>query len=253
MTAPDAMSTTLAKVRKLLAQAEDPACTAAEAEAFTAKATQLVAAHGIDEALLAAADPDRDRVGDRVVDLDAPYAREKGALGAEVARGLRCEVVLRQERRYDDRRRVVTAFSIHVFGHEADLRAFEVLFTSLLLQGTRDVNRALVPSCDTPAAYRRTWWLGFAGAVGSRLLAAERAAAAAAEERFAAQGTSAALVLADRAEDALRARRDAYPRARAGATRRLTGTGGAHGWAAGRRADLGGTGLAQGSRGEIAG
>lgn len=108
MTAPDA---TLAKVRKLLAQAEDPACTSAEAEAFTAKAAQLVAAHGIDEALLSAADPDRDRVGDRVVDLDAPYAREKGTLGAEVARALRCEVVLRQEPRYDERWRVTTAFS----------------------------------------------------------------------------------------------------------------------------------------------
>lgn len=250
MTAPDA---TLAKVRKLLAQAEDPACTSAEAEAFTAKAAQLVAAHGIDEALLSAADPDRDRVGDRVVDLDAPYAREKGTLGAEVARALRCEVVLRQEPRYDERWRVTTAFSLHVFGHQSDLRAFEVLFTSLLLQGTREVSRTRVPAADTAAAFRRTWWLGFAGAVGSRLRAAEHAAAADAEERFAARGTSAALVLADRAEDALRARRDAYPQVRAGATRRLTGTGGVHGWAAGRRADLGGTRLGGNRTGEIAG
>lgn len=249
MTPPDAL---LAKVRKLLAQAEDPACTVAEAEAFTAKAAAMVAAHGIDEALLAAKDPGRDAVGDRVVDLDAPYAREKGALGAEVARGVRCEAVLRQDRRYDERWTVHTDLSLHVFGHAADLRAFEVLFTSLLLQGTRDVRRTPVPPGESAAAFRRTWWLGFAGAVGSRLAAAERAAAAAAEERFAAQGTSAALVLADRAAEALDALREAYPSARAGATRRLSGSGSAHGWAAGRRADLGGTRLG-GRRGEIAG
>ncbi len=33
----------LARVRKLLAKAEDPACNEAEAAAFTAKATELIA------------------------------------------------------------------------------------------------------------------------------------------------------------------------------------------------------------------
>ncbi|MGN6253225.1 MAG: DUF2786 domain-containing protein [Marmoricola sp.] len=250
MTPPDAL---LAKVRKLLAQAEDPACTPAEAEAFTAKAAALVAAHGIDEALLAAADPGRDAVGDRVVGLDAPYAREKAALGAEVARGVRCRTVLRQQRRYDERWTAHTDLSLHVFGHTSDLRAFEVLFTSLLLQGTRDLARSPVPRRESAAAFRRTWWLGFAGAIGSRLAAAERAAAAAAEDRFAAHGTTAALVLADRAEEAARALREAYPGARAGATRRLSGSGAAQGWSSGRRADLGGTRLGTPARGEIAG
>lgn len=245
MTAPDAL---LVRVRKLLAQAEDPACTPAEAEAFTAKAAALVATHGIDEALLATSDPGRDAVGDRVVGLDAPYAREKGALGAQVARGVCCEAVLRQQPRADERWKVHTDLTLHVFGHDGDLAAFEVFFTSVLLQGTRDVNRTPVPPGESPAAFRRTWWLGYAGAVGSRLAAAENAAAAAAEGRFAARGTSAALVLADRSEDALQALRDAYPRARAGEPRRLSGSGSAHGWAAGQRADLGASG-----RREIAG
>ena len=47
----------LAKVRKLLALAEDPAATTHEAETYTAKAAQLIADYGIDQALLAAADP----------------------------------------------------------------------------------------------------------------------------------------------------------------------------------------------------
>ena len=47
----------LAKVRKLLALAEDPAATTHEAETYTAKATQLIADYGIDRALLAAGRP----------------------------------------------------------------------------------------------------------------------------------------------------------------------------------------------------
>ena len=85
----------LAKVRKLLALAEDPAATTHEAETYTAKATQLIADYGIDRALLAAADPTRDPIGDRVVVLDAPYAADKADLLATVATSLRCASVRR--------------------------------------------------------------------------------------------------------------------------------------------------------------
>ncbi|MFD0784986.1 DUF2786 domain-containing protein, partial [Micromonospora azadirachtae] len=54
----------LSKVRKLLAQAEDPACTPAESAAFMSKATELIARYGVDRALLAARDPASDPVGD---------------------------------------------------------------------------------------------------------------------------------------------------------------------------------------------
>lgn len=242
----------LAKVRKLLAQAESPACTAEEAEAFTAKAAALIADHGIDEALLAQSDPSRDRVGDRVVDLHPPYAREKAGLGSEVAHALRCEAVLRQRKRYDDPWNARTELSLHVFGHGSDLASVDVLFTSLLLQGSRDVLRTPVPAREHVAAFRRTWWLGFAGAIGERLRAAEQAAAAGAEERFAARGTSAALVLADRAAESEEAMRAAYPQLRRGAGRRLSGGGASSGWAAGQRADLGGVHLGNDARSEIA-
>lgn len=229
----------LAKVRKLLAQAEDSACTPAEAEAFTAKAAELIARHGVDEALLAAQDPERDAVGDAVLDLPAPYAREKAVLGTCVAEALGCHAVLRQERKYDDAWVARSELSLHVFGHGSRLRAFEVLFASLLLQGTRDLTRTIVPRGEHIAAFRRTWWLGFAGAVGDRLRESEERAAREAEDRFAARGTSAALVLADRAAEAEAAMRAAYPRLRTAPGRQLSGSGGAHGWAAGQRADLG--------------
>lgn len=242
----------LSKVRKLLAMAEDPACTEAEAEAFTARATRLIADHGIDEALLALGDPSRGVVGDRVFDLDPPYAQEKGELASAIALGLRCRAVLRQQRTCDEHYREHSDFSLHTFGHEADLRAVEVLFTSLLLQGTRDLTRTRVPRGEHAAAFRRTWWLGFAAAIGHRLIEVERGAAAEAEERFAARGTSTALVLAGREQQADAALRGAYPSATRGRQRQLSGGGSRHGWASGQRADLGGERLGAAARGEIA-
>lgn len=226
----------LARIRKLLAQAEDPAATTAEAEAFNAKAAELMARHGVDAALLAAADPSREVIGDLSVELLAPYAYEKGTLGATVARGLRCSAVLRKQRGDGE-----TAHSLHLFGHTTDLVLVEMLLTSLMVQGTGELTRRPVPRGEHPAAYRRTWWLGFAAAIGRRLQDAEAKAAREAESGFAAAGTSAALVLADRASLAERSAADAYPSLRTARTRHLSGGGIADGHAAGQRADLGRT------------
>ncbi len=226
----------LARIRKLLAQAEDPAATPAECEAFNAKAAELMARHGVDAALLAAGDPGREVVGDLSVELLAPYAREKAHLGAAVARGLRCSVVLRRSRQHGGSR-----YALHLFGAATDLALSEMLLTSLLLQGTGDLTRRPVPRGEHPAAYRRTWWLGFASAVGERLQEAEDEAARDAEARFAAAGTSAALVLADRAALADLAASEVYPGLRPSSPRYLSGGGGADGHAAGQRADLGRT------------
>lgn len=113
----------LARIRKLLARAEDPAATPAEAEAFNAKAAELL----------------------------APYAYEKGTLGAAFARGLRCSAVLRKQRGGGE-----TAHSLHLFGHTTDLMLAEMLLTSLMVQGTGELTRRRVPPGEHPAAYRRT-------------------------------------------------------------------------------------------------
>ncbi|HET8602301.1 MAG TPA: DUF2786 domain-containing protein [Marmoricola sp.] len=238
----------LAKVRKLLAQAEDPAATPAEAEAFTARATRLIADYGIDRALLDEATPGCDPVGDLVIDIDPPYANEKATLASVVADGLRCRAVVRKGRSAGG-----SAYSVHLFGRGSDLVCVEILLTSLLLQGTHGLLASPVPPWEHKAAFRRTWWLGFAGAVGHRLRASEEEAAHAAEARFAAAGTSAALVLADHAREAEQAMRTAYPRLRTAPGRRLSGGGHAYGWATGQRADLGTDGRLGGAlRGEIA-
>lgn len=234
----------LAKVRKLLAKAEDPAATPEEAETYTAKAAQLVADYGIDQALLAAADPARDPVGDRVVVLDAPYAADKSDLLAAVAVALRCRAVRRRRDDGGGRR-----LSLHLFGHDSDLDRVEVLFTSLLLQAAQGMSRTPVPPWEHKAAFRRSWLAGFTAAIHRRLVAAERQAAQQAESRFEAAGRSTGLVLADRSlmvEDALAS---AYPHLTTARPRKLSGSGAGHGRAAGERADLGGVRVGGGRRG----
>ncbi|RZU72651.1 uncharacterized protein DUF2786 [Micromonospora kangleipakensis] len=215
----------LSKVRKLLAQAEDPACTPAESAAFTAKATELIARYGVDRALLAARDPTTDPVGDRVVDVVAPYARDKAGLLAAVADPLRCRCV---------RRRQGDGFAMHLFGFASDLERVELLFTSLLVQAAHGLAGAVAPAGEHPAAFRRTWLAGFAHVVGDRLRAAEAGAVAGSG------APSMALVLADRSDRVRRRLAEVYPRLRTAAPRRLAGTGFGSGVEAGRRADLDG-------------
>jgi hypothetical protein len=249
----------LAKVRKLLAKAEDPAATVDEAETYTAKAAALVAEYGIDEAMLAAADPERDVVGDAVVVLDAPYALDKADLLSGVAVQLRCRAV--QRTRHVDAGPFSTRkeISVHLFGYGADLTRAEVLYTSLLLQATTQLTRIPAPPGESVAAFRRSWLAGFTSAVVRRVAAVEEAAARRAAGDGAGEGPGAgaargrgdgghrsvALVLADRGVQVDTAVREEYPHLGFAPPRRLSGSGGLAGWAAGQRADRGaGTGVA---------
>jgi hypothetical protein len=213
----------LARVRKLLAMAEDPACTPAEAEAFTEKATDLIAKYGVDQALLAADDPARDPVGDRMVTIVAPYARDKAGLLAAVAAPLRCRVVHLERRS--------TARS-HLFGHVADLERVDLLFTSLLVQAAHGLSAGRVPPGEHLAAFRRSWLAGYTQAIQARLWVAEQSAAAAAP--------GSELVLLDRTELVEQRRDEVYPRLARLGPRRLSGGGMLHGYRAGQVADLGG-------------
>ena len=217
----------LAKIRKLLTLAEDAAATPAEAEAFTAKATQLMADYGIDQALLAHTTSERRVIQDKMIRFEAPYTRDKCALASAIAHRSRCRTVMIQ--RGSD-------VSVHVFGMETDLVCVEILLTSLLLQGTRELSRTPIPWGEHPAAYRRSWWAGFSAAVSRRLALVARESARAADD--AAGGMSVALVLADQVHEAESAMNAAYPRLGTGSRRRLSGGGSRDGYASGQRADL---------------
>ena len=230
----------LDKVRKLLAKAEDPACTAEEAAAFTGKAAELIAKYGVDRALLAARDPATDAVGDRVVQILPPYALDKVGLLVGVASALRCRSVRREGQGH-------RGFSVHLFGFGSDLERAELLFTSLLVQAAYGLAAAVPRRYENLAAFRRSWLAGFTRTVAYRLREAEqRAAAAAGDEPV--SGSSTALVLADRSDRVARRVAEVYPRLESVGPRRLTGSGMWAGMDAGQHADLGGGRMPSGRR-----
>jgi hypothetical protein len=236
----------LERVRRLLSKAEG-AATESERDAYNGKAAELIARYGIEEALLAAKESTSPLPADRVVDLDAPYARDKASLLSAVAgplgvRGVLCSA----------RSAAGTKLSMHLFGMSTDLDRVDLLYTSLLVQAAHGLAVARpADAYESVAAYRRSWMLGFAYTIQQRLVSAERTAAERAEstrQQDAAAGPSVALVLADRTAMVDGAVAAAYPRLRTAASRMLSGSGSAAGAAAARRADLGGKHLGRQSR-----
>lgn len=217
----------LERIRKLLAKAEDPAVTEAEAEAYNQKAAELVARYGIDQAMLAAAGASTDEIGTLKIPMNDPYSRDKASLLTSVAYPLRCRTLLH---RYGQKVESVT-----VFGYHSDLGRVELLFTSLLLQATTQLTRVrpggFFPG-ESLAAYRRTWLHGFARAVYDRLSNAEQEAV-----RTAVQG-SAELVVRDRAQMVQHAFDTEFGDLRSAAPRRLSGSGYLDGHDAGTKANL---------------
>jgi hypothetical protein len=227
----------LDRVRKLLAQAEDDSVTPAEAQAFTAKAAALMAKYGIDRALLAAERPETDRPADRVIDIDNPWAREKAHLLSGLASALRCQCILLNGTRPGSR--------VHIFGYASDIDRTDLLYTSVLIQMAHGLAGARVPDwSSSPRAWRRSWLLGFATAVISRVREAEHRVTTAATDPAAAGGERTALVLADRSLVIRRQVEHAYPVTRK-ARVTYSGSGYRDGYAQGQRADIGTTRLSR--------
>ena len=227
-------------VRKLLAKA-DGAATPAEAEVYTAKAVELMARHGIDEALLGAAAPHCDEVATCRIPVADPYSAGKARLLAWTASALRCRAVLHEA----GGGRVA---AVTVLGFASDQARVELLYTSLLLQASAQLARQRPAWVgESVAAYRRSWLHGFAVRVHQRLVEAEaRAAESAAAARASPSGTgpSVALVLADRSARVDRAYAEEFPQIGRARRAQLSGSGYAAGAHAGAQADLGGRAVA---------
>ncbi len=208
----------LERVRKLLAKAEAAGVTPAEAEALTAKAAELMARYGIDRALLAAEHPDTDRPSDRVIDIPNPWARVQAHLLCGLAAALRCQSVILPHTGPGAR--------IHLFGFASDIERTDILYTSVLVQMWRALAAAPVPAqAHSVRAWRRSWLLGFATAVISRVRVAEQHAAQAAAPAAGA-GSRTELVLADRQQIIRNTIERAYPITRKS---RVTYTGSGYG------------------------
>jgi hypothetical protein len=232
--------TTLDRVRKLLAKAEAEGTTPPEAEALTAKAAELMAKYGIDRARLAASRPETDRPGNRIIDIDNPWAQVRAHLLAGIVGAMRCQCVTLRTSGPGAR--------IHVFGYASDLERADILYTSLLLQMAHALTRAIVPDgVRSVRAWRRSFLLGYVTAVITRVRAAEDRAAQAGVDPRDESGKSTALVLADRSFVVRALLQESYPVTR---KTRITysGRGYGAGYAQGQRADIGGTRVGAGGR-----
>ena len=236
----DADSALLDRVRKLLAKAEAAGVTPAESQALTAKAAELMAKYGIDRALLAAERPETDRPADRLIEVGNPWARVQAHLLCGLAAVMRCQCVILP--------RSGPGTRIHMFGFQSDLERADLLYTSILVQMWQGLAEAQVPDWSRSVrAWRRSWLLGFATAVISRVRAAEQHAADTATAQAGGGGSRTALVLADR-EQVIRHNIDrAYPVTRQ-ARITYSGSGYGAGYAEGEKADIGQARLRRGPR-----
>ncbi|MFC7308359.1 DUF2786 domain-containing protein [Streptomyces monticola] len=153
----------LSRIRALLAKAEATGYPE-EAEALTAKAQELMARQGIDEALLAHRAHATDTPAARRIGVDAPYEAAKAILLDAVAEANRCRAVWNE----------AFGFST-VVGFETDLDAVELLHTSLLVQATSAMTKAEAAQRaggrKRTKTFRQSFLLAYAHRVGTRLTA----------------------------------------------------------------------------------
>jgi len=138
------------KVRKLLAQAEDPAATPEEAQTFTVKAQQLMTKYSIDLAMVTdSVAPDQ--VVARSWTIESPYAVHKVSLVNAVARANDCRAIYAE---LPGGRKL-----IEVVGHPSDLEWVETLSRSLEVQLAAALAAAMVTR--PPGVHGRTFAVGF--------------------------------------------------------------------------------------------
>jgi hypothetical protein len=218
-------------VRKLLAKAENAATPAAEAEALTDKAFDIMARYGLTKALLDANDPNADVVGDKHIDVPGPYAGDKVFLLQRICEGLGLRIVLTGTNGPTRR--------VHLFGMGADLERVDILWTLLLVQCTNELAKHTTPRNVTKVAYTKAFIIGYALEIKRRLQ--EAAQRARDDVPTTSTGPGVDIVLAGRANQVDKRMREVYPRLRNVKSRRSYNQGaGEAGRAAGQRADLGG-------------
>jgi len=238
----------MVKLRKLLAKAERTDV-AAEAEAFMAKAQELMARWQIDEALLADAEGrPAATVTSVTIPMAAPHAGRRAGLAYAVARANRCEAIQVTDAA------VASGVASVIVGDERDVDWVLTLFGSLSgqLDAALRRGRPTRPRHESPKAWSTAFVAGFVAVMHRRLGDAARAAEAAAERAEAeaaasagpgmggARGPSVALVLAAKQDEVHEVFRAQFPHIRS--VRRSAGTS-----ASGRRA-----GQAAGERASIA-
>lgn len=212
-------------VTNLLAKAQDSATTKEEREAFTEKATYLMAKYGV-QALL-------DRPTNIPLDVEVivlkvpnPYAKQRALLIHRTATALGLKAV-----------RTTKTQEVHVFGLPEGIKSFTNLYASLWIQALLALASAQQdkPYWEHGKTFNHSYLLGFIDEVSARV----RAAADRANRDHTNSAPSTALVLANRS-DAIEAKvAEIFPSLRKGTRSRANSSSGyASGVDAGRRADI---------------
>jgi hypothetical protein len=212
----------LDRVRALLAKAESTDFPE-EADAFTAKAQELMARHRIDHALLVAETGERDQPVTRRVAVDNPYEAPKSLLLQVVAEANSCRAVWAKRFGFTT-----------VVGFRPDLDSAELLFTSLLVQATRAMTHAR-PSTDaygrnTTRSFRQSFLTAYASRIGERLSAATDEVG---QEAAGSVGSAQLLPVLAARDDAVR---DEFEKLFPELTHHTTTINNRQGWASGRAA-----------------
>lgn len=267
MTAPTLEAKYADRISKLLMQAENPAATAAEAEAFMAKAAELMVTYAIDEAMVAAA---RGLTIDELVqdefNYTGIYRNGHRSVAVKVAKHFGLKVVVG-----NDTRDKPIRLPLFLAGFRSDVERARLLDTSLQLQCVNAHNQWWAAHKDEYSwmdkglsfRTRRDFVFGFAEGVGSKLYDARRAATAEAKMHEAERTGAAPAEAAASVELVLVGRKkrveDFYDTVWGGRTRNVShryGTGAGNGrnagYNAGRSANTNtGSGIGGGPRGQL--
>ena len=214
-----------------------------EAKALRDKAMELMAAYGIEQAMLeATGKKTADHIVEVTIGFKNPYSREKHSLLSIVAKVFSCRAV-----------GIISGKSVlyaKLVGHTSDVERVEFLFTLLLVQAENGAAKVKADShggwySDREVAartrtLRASYMAGFADEVGGRLREIQRHAERQNDAQHAGSGTpGAALVLASRRELVDQRYADLFPDSRQMRSRNYDGSGFNAGRAGGRNADLG--------------
>lgn len=253
------MAAIVDRVRKLLAQAENTPFPD-EAKAFSEKAARLMDEHSISETLVqsAAASHGERTAGEpvqrHVLIHRGPYQGPREQLARRIADTKNVKHVSSRW----DRRHGKDVYPLHLVGFPDDIDFVEMLYTSLLVQATNELNSdAMQERRKAEGAHKVAWtnafMLGYVDEIARRLSAQRREAEQVAADHAAENAdaddaddarTGVALALADREKTVYSAYKERFPKT--SSTRSSAGQGSGaglgarHGREAGRRADLGG-------------
>lgn len=238
-----------AKIAALLAKAEDPAATPEEAQTYSEKAEALMVKWGVSDAMAAAArggSVRAEKIVERVHTIHHRYYQAEVMLVHNIATGVGTIKVLKRDL-YNHTSRV------YLIGYESDLDRVETLWHSLWLQATSAVDKwwkpyrktlGYTPKSSEVFNARRNFLLSFGSAVRVRLREMY-----AKEEANGEPGT--ALALVDRGKQVDDRMAEMYPNTKSARGLKTGWTGRTEGHAAGKKANIGQSGVTTGRKGEL--